>query len=98
MSDYISKHLNLDYQHVKDKPHCWIQWKGTDVCIDVHCSCGNHDHFDGEFFYLYECPKCHKKYSVGCNILLHELSDEDVKNIIKDKWMEFQNGGKVDTE
>ena len=24
----------------KDKPHGWIQWKGTGVCMDVHCKCG----------------------------------------------------------
>lgn len=54
----------------------WIQWKGTDVCIDLHCECGYHDHFDGEFLYFYECPACHRKYAVGQNVKLIALTDE----------------------
>lgn len=23
-----------------DQPHGWIQWKGTNVCLDYHCVCG----------------------------------------------------------
>lgn len=61
---------------VQDQPHGWIQWKGTDVCIDLHCACGHHGHFDGEFFYYYECPACHAKYAVGRNIALIPLTAE----------------------
>jgi len=25
------------------RPHGWVQWKGTDVCMDVHCACGHID-------------------------------------------------------
>lgn len=60
-----------------DDPRGWIQWKGTDVCIDLHCVCGNHDHFDGEFFYYYECSACHRKYLVGENVKLHELTKDE---------------------
>lgn len=38
--------------------HGWIQWKGTDVCMDVHCKCGEHSHLDAEFAYYIKCPKC----------------------------------------
>jgi len=34
---------------VRAGPHAWIQWKGTDVCMDVRCSCGNHGHVDADF-------------------------------------------------
>lgn len=29
-------------QHIPPTPNGWIQWKGTDVCMDVYCSCGYH--------------------------------------------------------
>lgn len=54
-------------------PHGWIQWKGTEVCIDLYCVCGNHEHYDGDFFYFYECSNCRRKYAVGMSVRLHEL-------------------------
>lgn len=58
------------------KPHGWIQWKGTDACIDLHCVCGSHGHIDGYFLYHYECAACHRKYALGCNVPLIELTPE----------------------
>ena len=66
-----------DQQLDNDVTRGWIQWKGTDVCMDVHCKCGYHGHFDGDFFYAYECPKCKTKFAVGQNIKFIELKDED---------------------
>lgn len=60
----------------KGSAHGWIQWKGTDVCMDTHCVCGYHGHVDIDFFYRYECPKCHRKYAVGQNIKLIEMTPE----------------------
>lgn len=39
-------------------PHVFLQWKGTDVCLDFHCECGAHCHFDGDFAYALKCPHC----------------------------------------
>ena len=61
----------------------WIQWKGTDVCIDLHCKCGHHGHFDGEFFYYYECPKCHAQYALGQNVKLIPLTQEQAAELKK---------------
>lgn len=36
----------------------FIQWKGTDVCLDVPCSCGALVHVDGFFAYTVRCPHC----------------------------------------
>jgi hypothetical protein len=66
---------------VSDQPHGWIQWKGTDVCIDLHCECGAHCHFDGDFLYHWECPHCHAKYAIGCNVKLIKLNAEQVKHV-----------------
>jgi len=56
--------------------HGWIQWKGTGVCMDTHCSCGYHGHVDADFFYFYECPKCRKKYAVGQTVKLIPLTED----------------------
>ena len=48
----------------KDHPHGWIQWKGTDVCMDIYCKCGYHSHIDAEFAYHVECPICHTVYAL----------------------------------
>lgn len=57
-------------------PHGWIQWKGTDVCMDLYCSCGHHGHVDCDFFYYYECPKCKEIFAVGQNVRLIPLNEE----------------------
>lgn len=42
-----------------NEPHAFIQWKGTDVCMDFTCECGAADlHFDGYFAYVVQCPNC----------------------------------------
>ena len=77
MSDFYDQVYGQDFP-VEGIPHGWIQWKGTNICIDLHCKCGAHCHFDGDFFYAYECPNCHAKYAVGQNVKLIELTPEQV--------------------
>jgi hypothetical protein len=38
--------------------HAYIQWKGTDVCLDFQCQCGASGHFDGYFAYSLRCGAC----------------------------------------
>lgn len=73
---YKSVYGAEDAQHA-GKPHGWIQWKGTNVCVDLHCVCGEHSHVDGGFAYFFQC-KCGKKYALGQNIQLLELTPEQV--------------------
>ena len=54
-----------------------IQWKGTDVCMDVHCPCGEHSHLDAEFAYFVRCPKCAVSYKVGDTVTLTPLTEEE---------------------
>lgn len=61
-----------------DEPHGWIQWKGTDVCIDLHCACGTHGHFDGMFMYQVKCADCGQHYAVGSNVVLAPMTEEQV--------------------
>jgi len=71
----------------KDFPHAptsknaqtFIQWKGTDVCMDWYCECGYHNHIDGDFYYDVECEKCHKIYVVGTEVKLYPLDIKKYK-------------------
>jgi len=58
-------------------PYAWIQWKGTSVCADIHCSCGEMSHIDAEFAYYVECPKCHQIYGLCGDIKLVPISKEE---------------------
>ena len=64
--------------------HGWIQWKGTNVCVDLHCKCGCHGHIDGGFFYFYECPGCETKYAVGQIVKLIALTPEQAEHVKKE--------------
>ena len=61
----------------KDQPHGWIQWKGTDVCMDIHCECGKSSHVDNEFMYYVRCPYCKKIYFCNGHIQLIEIESPD---------------------
>lgn len=58
------------------QPHGWIQWKGTDVCMDIHCKCGCHSHVDAEFAYHVKCPECGAVYFCNGHIEFIELEIE----------------------
>lgn len=37
----------------------YIQWKGTDLCMDLFCpACGGHSHYDAMFAYAVRCCHC----------------------------------------
>ena len=55
----------------------FIQWKGTTVCMDVHCECGHIGHICGvDFAYYWKCPECHTGYKVGTIIRIIPLTVE----------------------
>lgn len=58
-------------------PHGWIQWKGTDVCMDVHCVCGYMSHIDADFLYIVKCPDCGREYFCNGHIELIELENQN---------------------
>lgn len=61
-----------------DDPHAFIQWKGTDVCMDFHCTCSAHGHFDGFFAYFVKCQHCGTIWQMPHNLAVVkvDLSDE----------------------
>jgi len=56
-------------------PHGWVQWKGTDVCMDYHCKCGAHAHLDSWFAYYVKCPECGTIYFCNGHIELIEVTN-----------------------
>ena len=58
------------------EPHGWIQWKGTDVCMDIRCACGELTHIDEEFCYHVKCGACGKVYECGGFVKLFPLDFE----------------------
>jgi hypothetical protein len=63
-----------------DRPSAFIQWKGTDVCMDCFCSCGKRFHIDHDFAYAVQCRHCGKRFEMSAMIEMREIpSDEDWK-------------------
>lgn len=63
----------------KAGPHGWIQWKGTDVCLDVHCSCGAHTHLDADFAYYVQCGACGKLWALSANVRMIEVTADEIR-------------------
>ena len=56
---------------------CFIQWKGTEVCIDIRCPCGETSHFDGGFAYYLRCPSCGAIYEMGTQVKMRRLASDE---------------------
>ena len=63
----------------------WLQWKGTEACIDITCPCGYEAHFDGSFCYHVKCPQCNQVYEVGGHVRLYPLDWEPPHTILLDE-------------
>lgn len=56
----------------------FIQWKGTDVCLDFHCPCqpveaAFSSHFDGYGAYYVRCTECGAVYELGTQVLARRV-------------------------
>lgn len=67
---------------MEQKPELYIQWKGTDVCIDLECKCGWSDHFDGFDLYAYKCPECGTIYKLPGRLYPTEITSKEIE-----EWM-----------
>lgn len=81
--------LHHPYMPDEIRPRGWIQWKGTSVCMDVHCACGVMFHIDAEFAYLVKSPCCGRYYGLCGTVALIEiepdrLSDDDKEGAVSD--------------
>lgn len=59
------------------RPNAFIQWKGTNVCLDFYCLCGDQFHLDEDFAYAVECPHCQRVYEMSAVIEAREIKREE---------------------
>jgi hypothetical protein len=66
----------VDDERVSDekRPDVFVQWKGTDACLDFWCACGADLHFDGYFAMDFTCGQCGQTWE-----LPHKLEPQPVK-------------------
>jgi len=60
----------------------FIQWKGTDVCMDFHCGCGEHNHYDGYFAYYVKCSGCGQVYQMDTKVKMKKVDDNDFNPLL----------------
>ena len=62
----------------------FIQWKGTDVCMDMYCpNCNHHNHYDGYFGYFIKCVNCNTVYECGTEITLTKISEPNASRLVQ---------------
>jgi hypothetical protein len=59
-------------------PYAFIQWKGTNVCMDCFCVCGEDMHIDSSFAYAVMCPHCKRRYEMSAVIEMREMSEDEI--------------------
>jgi hypothetical protein len=59
------------------RPNAFIQWKGTNSCVDYYCTCGEQFHIDDSFVYAVQCPYCERRFEVSSNIELREMEPNE---------------------
>jgi len=53
----------------------FVQWKGTNVCLDFTCECGAEGHFDGFFCHALRCPRCERVWKMPSTFDLTLVED-----------------------
>ncbi len=85
--------FNRQTRPAPGKPHGWIQWKGTDVCMDLHCLCGELTHVDAMFTYAVRCGKCKRTYYVNGHVEMVPMTEAEAA-----AWDKEDNCEAVETE
>ena len=84
MGSVHDKLWNRQTATYKGRPHGWIQWKGSTVCMDLHCACGESTHIHAEFLYVVCCGKCGRNYFVNGHIEMVPMTEEETVEWNKD--------------
>lgn len=62
----------------------YIQWKGTDVCMDLQCpDCDELNHYDGGFAYYVQCSGCKAMWKMGEVQFSRPASGEDCEPFLE---------------
>jgi uncharacterized protein (DUF983 family) len=61
----------------------FVQWKGTDLCMDLYCpECGESSHFDGFFAYHIRCPNCKAVFKMPQDLAIERVPEEPGMQIL----------------
>ena len=63
---------NIVDARISEKAETFIQWKGTEVCMDIWCECGAELHIDALSAYAFRCPSCNKTFLLGTRVTVAE--------------------------
>lgn len=81
-TSFSERHAWLQEQEGPTPPsHGNIQWKGTDVCIDMRCVCGYQGHLDESFAYYYKCHGCDRLFALSTQVKLIELPTDHRESV-----------------
>ena len=61
-----------------DANRAFIQWKGSDVTMEVECLCGESFAKTGEFAYQADCPHCCRHYQVDSHMRISNATPEQL--------------------
>lgn len=62
----------------------FVQWKGTDVCLDFTCLCNTGLHFDGDFAYAIRCWNCQRIWELPAYIPLKLVDESNAPHTVQD--------------
>lgn len=63
------------------RTHAFIQWKGTDVCMDFHCDCGAWHHIDAYFVYVVQCT-CGQLWEMPHTVMPLKIEQTDAPKFV----------------
>jgi hypothetical protein len=66
----------MSKKHRLDEPSGRLQFKGTNMCMDFDCICGEMFHIDGDFVFSVKCPYCNRIYALDHHLRAVEMVDE----------------------
>ncbi len=55
--------------------HIFLQWKGTEACMDIWCECGSGMHLDAGLVYQLKCMDCGALYLLPSSLPLQKITE-----------------------
>lgn len=77
----------------QSEPSLWIQWSGSNVCVDFYCSCGAMPHIDAKFRDYLRCIECNAFYYVNPHVEIIPLNERESIAASKLAYVEAADNG-----
>ena len=76
MTDKLNFPSRDGFNNTPEGAAVFIQWKGTDLCADFTCECGESYHIDAMFVYAIKCT-CGLTYEMPSHVTLLKIEKAD---------------------